>query len=384
MSPHLNAEQRFAVQAFIDNPLCVINGGPGTGKTTVVEHLIIEGQTTLFVAPTGCAAVRLQGATKMRCYVMAQIGYDSDLLKKYTGCNMVIDEGSMTNVECCTSLILFLHPRRLVVVGDAKQMPSITSKPLLNTLLRCLGAFVVTNLVHNHRQLNLNSSLVWLINALGTPVMQDFAAVMANCHIVRKDKLICSGGDGSVTLDFCLTHEEAEVRAANAYLTPKKKQMLAPNGATVTKLNLLTQSSQYQTVVCNTNLYDKKQAEDEDGKVMLVANGVTGEYEKRPKGDRILYTNGFIDTETKRGFRSQWEAARCMTVHKAQGNEFSEEGIVVLTKWYGPLPLELLFTAVSRFKTKVTIYGMENVIRTVLKGAFNTENVQHDLIEIYR
>ncbi len=88
---------------------------------------------------------------------------------------------------------------------------------------------------------------------------------------------------------------------------------------------------------------------------MLVSNGTTGVVANE---NLIKYDNGFKDRTTKRsvGFKSEFVTARAMTVHKSQGNEFSYVGIIVLGGW-SEAPLEIMYTALSRFKGKVYLYG---------------------------
>ncbi len=120
-------------------------------------------------------------------------------------------------------------------------------------------------------------------------------------------------------------------------------------------------------IVCTKNLYHEKTKE------LLVTNGTTGVV----KDENIIkYDNTYKDKKGKEtvrrptGFRSTFVIARAMTVHKAQGNEFNYVGIIVVGGWSNP-PIELIYTAMSRFKEKVYVYGRTKDLDDIFKkGVF--------------
>ena len=150
--------------------------------------------------------------------------------------------------------------------------------------------------------------------------------------------------------------------------------MLAFTNFAVSSLNQHTCSVASTRVMCTDNLY-------KNGK-LLVANGTMGEQTEEDAGT-VLYDNGFVDTRNKRAkFASTFVPARCMTVHKSQGNEFSVTGVVVVTSYKG-MPLQLIYTALSRFKHRVVVFGSGDVLRNAFTGKFSDVHVDEELVSMF-
>ena len=144
---HLAAleEQADALKAICSRRFSVLTGGAGTGKTSVVGGLVrcapLQQDGLLLLAPTGKARVRLQGATKGEAMTVAQFLYS---LKRYDGARqrplfdgkdtyrsaktVIIDEASMLTMDDLYAVLQALdltHVQRVILVGDANQLPPI-------------------------------------------------------------------------------------------------------------------------------------------------------------------------------------------------------------------------------------------------------------------
>lgn len=304
-------EQALAINRFFHHPVSVITGGPGSGKTTVVKFLELPGKRHLICAPTGCAASRIHNATRREAHVISKIEYSAALIEEYKGCVLIVDEASMVGIGVCVRLFASLQPQKLVVIGDARQLTCIGENPLLNTLLQCGGVLPITCLTQNLRQRNAESGLAKTLRTLGT---REWKGPVQDC-----------------SLRFKLYASDNEAIMAAAMDFDKATQMLAFSNDVCNQLNHATQNKQVPRVVCIENAYvDSK---------LFVANGITGVMNSN--GD-VVYNNGAIDKKRRNGSHStRFKDARCITVHKAQGSEFSVKGIVVITPWKGKLPLEL-------------------------------------------
>lgn len=348
MSVQYTEEQLLAVEHFKNHRLTVINGPPGSGKTTVMKQLIIPNEETLFCAFTGCAVNRLTLSTGIEAHSISMIGFTNALLERYKHCNIVVDESSMVSVNQVSRLISYLEPKKLAIVGDSKQLPCIEGAPVLNTCLQCTEIDCI-QLTSNHRQANLDSGLVKTIRTIGTNEWKG---------------PVC---DESLQVVYCASDEDAVEKAAKKF--DENSQAVALTKKACDRFNELTENSTNRRVVCTKNLYV-------DG-TLLVANGVTG---KLLENGTVEYDNGFTDKKRKSGYMSLFDVARCMTVHKSQGNEFGEDGIILLTSWKGDPPLELMFTALSRFKKNVTIFGTAKMVASALNGRFDSTNVNKKAI----
>lgn len=355
--PEPTDEQMRAIKRFMKYPISLIVGKPGRGKTFVIKNLVMPGEKHLIVAGTGAAAATIKEKTGREAYVMSMIDFSPNFIRKYKGCVLIVDEGSTASIEATTSLLNGLCPTKLAILGDHHQLPCINATPLLNSLLTCGDYIPITYLTKNLRQHNPECGLAKTIDTMGTPEWKGLVQ------------------DDSLRMKTYETQADVLTGAVNDY--DKNTQMLAFVGKAVTKLNSRTANVQQEDVikiVCSKNLYTK------DKSKLLVPNGCSGL--KMPNGT-VVYSNKFKDKPTKKGvYRTLFDEARCITVHKSQGSEYEEKGIVVISPWKGPPPLELIFTALSRWKNSMTLYGMPHVINAVFSAKFASVPESNEISEL--
>jgi exodeoxyribonuclease V alpha subunit len=343
----LNAEQQSAVDLFLTTPLLVIEGGPGTGKTTVIKELVVPGEQTLLCAPTGNAAQRLAKSTDRTAYTIDSILWSFSLCDRYKYANVIVDEASMVNLNTIEFLLEKLRPKRLVLVGDVRQLPCQQGSSVLPNLL-AVPSVQRVRLVQNHRQ--AVSALQRMLVTMGTPAFRretdaniEWMAFTSMDQVVKKATELFNQADRNAqilafTNKLCQDLNHRTARSGSETGSETDPVVVIQPGITVG-----------DRVVCTSNLKHK------DGSI-LVANGCIGIVKT---SRQINYANGFKDTLKKATgqFRSAFAPARAITVHKSQGNEFDVVGIVVIGGYPDP-PLELLYTAMSRFKQKLYIVGV--------------------------
>jgi ATP-dependent exoDNAse (exonuclease V) alpha subunit len=331
----LSKEQNLALTGFKNNKLLIIYGGPGTGKTTVAKSLVYMDKTMLFCAPTGCAADRLSNSIGIQAHVIDKLEWLDDVVNKSQGCTLVIDETSMVNITQIVQLMLLLSPKKICLLGDCEQLQCITGMSILATLM-AVDKIKKFNLTTNFRQNDSESLLVKTIRILGTGE-----------YIYLNDE------DETLKYEFYDTDFQAISAASEMYT--KKHQMLALTNKTVNKLNEATKCDTdiSERVVCTKNVYTPKSSE------ISIPNGMFGIHNF--KNDSVRYSNG-VSSKMK-----HYQIARCITVYKSQGSEY-KEGILVITSWHGTPPIEMLKTAFSRFKEKVTVFAVKRTFREMLNG----------------
>lgn len=364
----LNPEQQLAANTWKDAncKLMILLGGPGTGKT----HWIKEVWTpnTLLCAPTGSAADRLHHSTGKEAHVMAKIDFDSDLIDQYQGCEMVLDESGMCDVDTFERIVFFLQPTKILLVGDTKQLPCINGASILATLMM-EPAIPQIRLIKNMRKKNTKDSLAQFIGELGQ----------------GKIPLI-PARDESLEVIICRDDQEALEAAANRW-TKTNGQMLAFRTSDCDTLNRLSENKSSALVddrsrigdriICIRNCYKKQKKTkgmlNKDKGKLQVANGIMGTVISQ---DLIKYDNGFKDKRlAKRGggrFQSFFIPARAITTHKSQGGEF-EEGILVPAAWCNDMNISLGFTALTRFKRRASIFCTKRTYDLAFGGKFKVE-----------
>ncbi len=146
--------QRLAVEMAAVEPFSIVTGGPGTGKSTVMEAVValasrFDAGPVLLVAPTGNAAKRLSATTGQKASTLHRLlraresGPDGATVFAYNrdkplpaGCFVVVDEASMIDVQMTSALLQAMPPDgRLLLVGDYDQLPSVGPGAILRDLL---------------------------------------------------------------------------------------------------------------------------------------------------------------------------------------------------------------------------------------------------------
>ena len=385
-------EQRQAVLAAALEGMCVITGGPGTGKTTSI-NLIIRVLRQLgdveLCAPTGRAAKRMSEATGCSARTIHRLleyagegkGFQRNADDPLDADAVIVDEMSMVDIFLMRALLKALRPgTRLILVGDADQLPSVGAGNVLRDLIASEAVRVV-RLTEIFRQAQQSQIVVnaHRINHGEYPVIRarqtDFflerreTAAQASESVVA---LVRTRLPGYMNLDPLrdiqvmapMKRGDGGVYGLNALL----QAALNPEKPDVPQIvrgqTIFRRGDKVMQVRNNYDLTWTRDDEDGDG----VFNGDIGYIVAVDRKERALtveFDDGRI-AEYDEGLLDDLELAYCMSVHKSQGSEFDA---VVLPLISGPPMLmtrNLLYTAVTRAKRLVVIVGRESCIRQMV------------------
>jgi len=358
----LSQEQAEAVRAVLANPVSVLTGGPGTGKTTSIQALIgvVEsaGKRYALASPTGRAAKRLSEATGKPASTIHRLleyspvdGFNRDADSPLKLDLLVVDEASMLDVVLANSLLRALEPgTHLLLVGDIDQLPSVGAGDVLRDVIAS-GAVSVTRLTEIFRQA-AGSEIITnahLINQGEMPVFnpdaQDFfrfpadvpgkAADWIEDLVVNRIPERFGLSPAEIQVLVPMYRGPAGIHAINARL----QQVLNPASPLKAECKLFgTTYRPGDKVMQVRNDYEKQ-----------VFNGDIGFIESISAIDRTL-TVEFDGNPVEYAWSEadQLTLAYAVSVHKSQGSEFPAVVVPLLTHHYMMLQRNLLYTAITR------------------------------------
>lgn len=395
----LSARQRQAVQSAVEEGVLIITGGPGTGKTTIIRcilKLLKDDNDILLCAPTGRAAKRMTEATgedAKTIHRMLEYGGEENVFARdenyplETDC-LIVDEMSMVDVALMRGLLRAVLPgTRLILVGDADQLPSVGAGNVLRDLLQS-GVVPSVRLTDIFRQ-DESSMIVVNAHKINEGQMPTLNRRGADFFFERQTsqseaaRTICTLLQTRLPkyLGFSRAEWQRESVRAIQVLSPTKKGdcgSLNLNRLLQVALNperpgvetLLHGETEFRVgdkVIQTKNDYQlaytrKTATGSEEG--AGVFNGDVGYVETIDPAEHML-TVCFDDERYVTYQKQQLDAlelAYCLTVHKSQGCEFPA---VVMPVVGGPPMLmarNLLYTALTRARRLVVLVGREDVI----------------------
>ncbi|MBQ2897231.1 MAG: ATP-dependent RecD-like DNA helicase [Clostridia bacterium] len=398
----LNSAQKKAVINALTMPVLVITGGPGTGKTTVINTIInameLSGKTVTLAAPTGRAAKRiseLSGREAKTIHRLLESNFSCDEDKTVFSRNetnpldakaVIIDEMSMVDLMLFNSLLKAIpEGTTLIMVGDADQLPSVGPGNVLRDIIRS-GGIETVQLTEIFRQAQesmivvnahrINSGLFPYLNEQN----KDFFFIKRQSPeqiISTIVELVKTRLPKTYDLDpFC----DIQV------LTPTRKGAVGVNSlnkALQEALNppenrLKTQQEiggilfrELDKVMQIKNNYDIEWESANQKEIGLgLFNGDIGIVEKIDKEYELM--NITFDGEKEViypfSYASDLEQAYATTIHKSQGSEFP---VVIIPMFPAPISLmsrNLLYTAVTRAKKLVVLVGQAGVLEQMVKN----------------
>lgn len=381
----LAAGQRNAILSALSHRLLVITGGPGVGKTTLLNALLdivrVKKVRPILCAPTGRAAKRLSEAThldartihRMLDYQPGRGGFSRNERNPIECDLLVVDECSMVDVPLMHAL-LRAHPPHaaLLLVGDADQLPSVGPGSVLAHIIES-GACPVVRLTEIFRQA-ASSRIVAVAHAINTGNFPDIdsAGPDADFHFVSREEpadiaaMVISLVRDRIPKKTGFHHRDIQV------LCPMHRGPLGTrelNAALQRELNPPRQDRPGiqrfgwefrpgDRVLQTENNYDKE-----------IFNGDIGEIRNISHEDRSLRVR-FDEREVAYEFDEldELQPAYAISVHKSQGSEFPAVVIPVATQHFVMLQRNLIYTGITRGKRLVVVVGQKKALGMAVRN----------------
>ena len=388
--------QKQSIELALNNRILVITGGPGTGKTTILKGILslydeLELET-LLAAPTGRAAKRMSELTGREASTIhrllgAKMAEDGEtvVFSKHEGdplnCDaLVLDECSMVDITLMSSLLKALKPGcRLVLVGDADQLPSVGPGNVFSDIIRSQTVPTV-RLTEIFRQKG-DSRIVRNAHMINRGEHPNFEANTGDFFRLRRLK----GGTAVETIvELCARRLPENMKIPSASI-----QVLSP-----------TRKGETGTVNLNKRLQAALNPPSESKKEKLFGEAVFR------VGDRVIQTKNNYDTiwKTKGGVSgagvyngdigtiaqidpvtetltvdfedklatysfemlNELEHAWALTVHKSQGSEYRAVVLALSGDVQMLLTRGVLYTAVTRAKELLIMVGDDNIAHRMI------------------
>ena len=376
--------QRAAVAKALASKVLVITGGPGVGKTTIVNAILrilsAKGVKLLLCAPTGRAAKRMNEATGLEAKTIHRLlevdpkggGFRRDNANPLDCDLLIVDETSMVDVLLMNALVKAIPDEAaLLIVGDVDQLPSVGPGQVLADVIGS-EAVPVVRLTEVFRQAAESRIIVnaHRINQGAIPDLRkpeaasDFYFVEADdpetavplivelvktriprrfgLDSIRDIQVLCPmnrGGVGARSLNI-------ELQAA---LNPAGERKVERFGWTFAPGDKVMQvENDYDKEVYNGDIGYVKDVDPDEGE--LIAS-----FDDRS----VTYGFGELDTLVP---------AYAATIHKSQGSEYPAVVIPVMTQHYTMLQRNLLYTGVTRGKRLVVLVGQKKAVAIAVRS----------------
>jgi exodeoxyribonuclease V alpha subunit len=384
MGINLSPEQVEAVEAVSAHKVVVVTGGPGTGKTTIINCIIRffrrRKETVLLAAPTGRAAKRMTEATGQEAKTIHRLlefspvtgTFRRDDTNPLDAGLLIIDEASMIDTLLMHNLLAAVPARaRLVLVGDVDQLPSVGPGSVLKDIIES-EAFPVMRLNEIFRQ--SRESLI-IVNA--HRVNRGEMPEGGREHEEKRDFFFISESDpdevGKRIIALCLDkipsrfgfdpREDIQVitpmhrgTAGVANLNKQLQEALNPGGEELLRGGRVLRRG--DKVMQLRNNYDKEVFNGDIGRIVRIDKEMQ-EVTVNFDGTLVAYDYPELDEVT---------LAYAISVHKAQGSEYPAVIMPVLTQHYMLLQRNLLYTGISRGKRLVVLIGTKKALAIAVKN----------------
>jgi exodeoxyribonuclease V alpha subunit len=379
----LAESQRLAVELSLRSKVLVITGGPGVGKTTLVNSILkivrAKGVEVALCAPTGRAAKRLTESTGLEGRTIHRLlesdpktgGFKRDEENPLECDLLVVDEASMVDVLLMRALLKALPDRSaLLIVGDVDQLPSVGPGQVLGDLIASEAVPVVrltevfrqaaqSRIIVNAHRINRGQMPEWeavkdsdffFVDAQEPEdgvrkllsVVRDRIPARFGLDPVRDVQVLCPMNRGGLG-----------ARALNIEL---QKALNPPGEARVERFGWTFCPG--DKVMQVTNDYDRDVFNGDLG-VITSLDMEESELAVSFEGREVIYGFGELD---------ELVLAYATTIHKAQGSEYPAVVIPLTTQHYTMLARNLLYTGVTRGKRLVVLVGQRKALAIAVRN----------------
>ncbi len=385
----LSEKQRQAVEMVNEHNVCIITGGPGTGKTTIIKTIIdiykSNGKKVVLSAPTGRAAKRMTEATGEEAstlHRLLEIGKISEdkpdpelCIAPIDGDIVIIDEMSMVDIFLMNYVVKSLYKgTKLILVGDIDQLPSVGPGCVLKDIIdsnkipyiklnKIFRQALKSKIIVNSHKVNEGINFIEDENKEETVNDFEFIEIKSSSEIINK---ILEIYNDKVQIITPSKKGDLGTKNLNKIIQGKfNPQSIMKNEKKFGEV-IFREGDKIMQTKNNYDIMWKKSSEISSG----IFNGEMGIIEKIDEASGEIKIRFDDDKFAFYGYQDldQIEHSFAITVHKSQGSEFSEVIIPVYQAAPMLLTRNLLYTGMTRAKDKLTMVGNPYTIQFMINN----------------
>ena len=363
--------QRLAITVALSSGISVITGGPGTGKTTVLNAICkIYAQSfpdneLYLCAPTGRAAKRMSETTgreartihRLLRYNPAYGGFEFGSDNPLNGPGLIIvDEASMIDIELMADLLMATDEHQVILVGDIDQLPSVGPGSVLRDCINS-GIVPTVRLEYNYRQAG-GSKISEYANLVCQGIIPQLVSVgdfeyapvedADQAVEVIKGLVMAARADGLGLMDFQVLAPMHRGSAGVKNLNDVIREMVNPKQEGKQELGWYRLGDKVMVIKNNYQLG--------------VFNGDLGIVTAIDKG-KLFVNFGDFTQEFATEHLELLTLAYASTIHKSQGSEFPLVIMPIVNQHYIMLQRNLIYTGMTRAKKRLVLVGDERAVK---------------------
>ena len=392
--------QKQAICDAINHKIFILTGGPGTGKTTVINGIIAvyallhgldlrksQDLPILLAAPTGRAARRMNELTGLpSATIHRHLGMtgddDTSHLDDYLDADFIIvDEFSMVDTWLANQLLSNISSNsKLLIVGDADQLPSVSPGQVLADLLK-IPLLPQTKLEKIYRQ-SKNSTIVTLASQIQKGILPtDFTEKKAdrsyfearNEHIPQMIERIVEAAirSGIPAQDVQVLAPMYRGQAGIDHINQLMQNLINPTGTE--QIIFEATDCQYRQGDKVIHLVNDAESNVFNGDLGYITDLLPAKYTDSKQDELTINFDGNEVIYP----RSEWYKIRlayAMSIHKSQGSEFPVVILPITSSSHRMLQRNLIYTAITRAKSKLILLGEKSAFDFAIKNTGTARN----------
>lgn len=401
-----NSEQKKAITSALNNNISIISGGPGTGKTTIINAIVklyIEEhhlgnqdivENIALLAPTGRASKKLSTSTNLPAYTIHRY------LKWYKDSNdffyneynrtkhrlIIVDEVSMIDIDLFNALLNGISSNvKIIFVGDTFQLPSVGPGLILNDLIASdYFNYVPLNQIYRQSE---NSYIPYLAKEIKMNELSE------DCLVKKDDYNFFEANNNQIKSAI---KQIIEV-SLSKNIDEKRMQVLAPmyrgeNG--IDNLNIILQSIYNPASIKKIEIKYGDVIYRENDKVLQLINDLDNNVFNGDIGfiKQIVNNKIYIDFDNNEVIYEKKDLknikhAYAITIHKSQGSEFEHVIMPITSSYFKMLYNKLIYTGVSRAKKSLTIVGSFKAFKDAVGNNYSASRkttLKDAIINVYK